>query len=386
MKTTKDIVTKGEVVLKPGSCERLIATNNLTNYLREFPKEEVIFLLKDFTIKSLPLDKNLFIKTGEINSISELQTFLQERFEKQILLLQNQSYQEFDEVRDWLTYLTKYPKVTFFIYNNFSNIFKLDEDKVWFYTSGSNVDNSNKLVVEDIKILTKKRSLKRCQKIAEKCGLSTSEFEDFIETLIDFLKGFILKNPISGHYRIREGNSREVLYELIFEEIFNKFKMINDKLLLNVTDWKYLLYFDYQTGELSPVNKNHDKTISISLSNKKHKSSSFDKFDKLCIGFSNTIWNNDSIKFDKLLVDVLKSSIEDKVKELLMCDYTLDDVEFENVPLSLLTDDEIKDSLFDSSHKKKFDFSSMNKVMLKTKDVSQIDRLLVLMREVVLEN
>lgn len=386
MKTTKDIVTKGEVVLKPGSCERLIATNNLTNYLREFPKEEVIFLLKDFTIKSLPLDKNLFIKTGEINSISELQTFLQERFEKQILLLQNQSYQEFDEVRDWLTYLTKYPKVTFFIYNNFSNIFKLDEDKVWFYTSGSNVDNSNKLVVEDIKILTKKRNLKRCQKIAEKCGLSTSEFEDFIETLIDFLEGFILKNPISGHYRIREGNLREVLYELIFEEIFNKFKMINDKLLLNVTDWKYLLYFDYQTGELSPVNKNHDKTISISLSNKKHKSSSFDKFDKLCIGFSNTIWNNDSIKFDKLLVDVLKSSIEDKVKELLMCDYTLDDVEFENVPLSLLTDDEIKDSLFDSSHKKKFDFSSMNKVMLKTKDVSQIDRLLVLMREVVLEN
>lgn len=386
MKTTKDIVTKGEVVLKPGSCERLVATNKLTSYLKEFPKDKVVSMLKDFTIKSLTLNKNLFIKSGEINSISELQTFLQDRFEEQILLLKNQGYQEVDEVRSLLSYLTKYPKVTFFIYNNFSNIFKLDEDKVWFYTSGSNVDNSNKLVVEDIKILTKKRSLKRCQKIAEKCGLSTSEFEDFIETLIDFLEGFILKNPISGHYRIREGNSREVLYELIFEEIFNKFKMINDKLLLNVTDWKYLLYFDYQTGELSPVNKNHDKTISISLSNKKHKSSSFDKFDKLCIGFSNTIWNNDSIKFDKLLVDVLKSSIEDKVKELLMCDYTLDDVEFEGVPLSLLTDNEIKSSLFDSSYKKKFDFSSMNKVILKIKDPSQIDRMFALMREVVLEN
>ena len=386
MKTTKDIVTKGEVVLKPGSCERLVATNKLTSYLKEFPKDKVVSMLKDFTIKSLTLNKNLFIKSGEINSISELQTFLQDRFEEQILLLKNQGYQEVDEVRSLLSYLTKYPKVTFFIYNNFSNIFKLDEDKVWFYTSGSNVDNSNKLVVEDIKILTKKRSLKRCQKIAEKCGLSTSEFEDFIETLIDFLEGFILKNPISGHYRIREGNSREVLYELIFEEIFNKFKMINDKLLLNVTDWKYLLYFDYQTGELSPVNKNHDKTISISLSNKKHKSSSFDKFDKLCIGFSNTIWNNDSINFDKLLVDVLKSSIEDKVKELLMCDYTLDDVEFEGVPLSLLTDNEIKSSLFDSSYKKKFDFSSMNKVILKIKDPSQIDRMFALMREVVLEN
>lgn len=204
--------------------------------------------------------------------------------------------------------------------------------------------------------------------------------------IIDFLEGFILKNPISGHYRIREGNSREILYELIFEEIFNKFKMINDKLFLNVTDWKYLLYFDYQTGELSPVNKNHDKTISISLSNKKYKSSPFDKFDKLCIGFSNTIWNNDSRGFDKLLVDVLKRSIEDKVKELLMCDYTLDDVEFEGVPLSLLTDNEIKSILFGSSYKKKFDFSSMNKVILKTKDPSQIDRLLVLMREVVLEN
>ena len=162
--------------------------------------------------------------------------------------------------------------------------------------------------------------------------------------------------------------------------------MINTKLLLNVTNWKYLLYFDYETGELSPVNENIDKTIRISLVNKKNNSSSYNIFDKLCIEFSNAIWNNDSIKFDKLLVDVLKSSIEDKVKELLMCDYTLDDVEFENVPLSLLTDDEIKDSLFDSSHKKKFDFSSMNKVMLKTKDVSQIDRLLVLMREVVLEN
>lgn len=155
---------------------------------------------------------------------------------------------------------------------------------------------------------------------------------------------------------------------------------------MNVTNWKYLLYFDYETGELSPVNENIDKTIRISLVNKKNNSSSYNIFDKLCIEFSNAIWNNDSIKFDKLLVDVLKSSIEDKVKELLMCDYTLDDVEFENVPLSLLTDDEIKDSLFDSSHKKKFDFSSMNKVMLKTKDVSQIDRLLVLMREVVLEN
>lgn len=386
MKTTKDIVAKSEVVLKPGSCERLVATNKLTSYLKAFPKEEVISLLKDFTIKSLPLDKNLFIKAGEINSISELQEFMQRRLEEQILLLQNQSYQEYDEIKSWLTYLTRHPKVAFFIYNNFSNIFKLDEDKVWFYTSGSSIDNSNKLVVEDIKISTKKRNLKRCQKIAEKCGTSTSEFENFIESLIDFLEEFILKNPISGHYRIREGNSREVLYELIFEEILNKFKMINNKLLLNVTNWKYLLYFDYQTGEISFVNGNHEKTISISLSNKKHKSSSFDKFDKLCVEFSNTIWNNDSRSFDKLLVDVLKSSIEDKVKELLMFDYTLDDVEFENVPLSLLTDDEIKSSLFDSSYKKKFDFSSMNKVILKTKDVYQIDRLLVLMREVVLEN
>lgn len=385
MKTTKDIVTKGEVVLKPGSCERLIATNKLTNYLKEFPKEEVVSLLKDFTIKSLPLDKNLFIKTGEINSISELKEFLQVRLEEQITVLENQSYQEYDEIKSWLTYLTKYPKVAFFIYNNFSNIFKLDEDEVWFYTSGSNIDNSNKLVVEDIKILTKKRCFKRCQKIAEKCGASTSEFENFIETLIDFLEGFILKNPISGHYRIRDGNSREVLYELIFEEIFNKFKMINDKLLLNVTNWNYLLYFDYDSGKLSPVNKNHEKTITISLSNKKHKSSSFDKFDKLCIEFSNTIWNNDSRGLDKLLVDVLKKSIEEKVKELLVCDYTLDDVEFEIVPLSLLTDKEIKDSLVESSSKNKLNISSINDVLKNVKDVSQIDRLLLLMREVILE-
>lgn len=64
MKTTKDIVAKAEVVLNPGSCERLIATNKLTSYLKGFPKDEVVSLLKDFTIKSLPLDKNLFIKTG----------------------------------------------------------------------------------------------------------------------------------------------------------------------------------------------------------------------------------------------------------------------------------------------------------------------------------
>ena len=386
MKTTKDIVTKGEVVLKPGSCERLVATNKLTSYLKEFPKDRVISMLKDFTIKSLPLNKNLLIKKGHINSIPELQDFLQIRLEEEILILQNQSYQEFEEVRSWLTYLTKYPKVAFFIYNNFSNIFKLDEDEVWFYTSGSNIDNSNKLVVEDIKISTKKRSLKRCQKIAEKCGTSTSEFENFIETLIDFLEGFILKNPISGHYRIREGNSRKVLYELIFEEIFNKFKMINNKLLLNVTNWKYLLCFDYETGEISPVNENIYKTITISLSNKKNKSSSFDKFDKLCIEFSNTIWNNDSRGFDKLLVDVLKNSIKDKVNELLVCDYTLDDVVFKIAPLSLLTDKEIKDSLLDLSHRNKFNFSSIDEVISNTNDLSQIDRLFVLMREVVLEN
>lgn len=386
MKTTKDIVTKGEVVLKPGSCERLIAINNLTNYLKEFPKEEVVSLLKDFTIKSLSLNKNLFIKKDEINSISELQEFLKRRLEEQVLVLKSQSYQDTDDIRGWITYLTKYPKVSFFIYNNFSNIFKLDEDEVWFYTSGSNIDNSNKLVVEDIKISTKKRCLKRCQKIAEKCGTSTSEFENFIETLIDFLEGFILNNPISGHYRIREGNSREVLYELIFEEIFNKFKMINNKLLLNVTNWKYFLYFDYETGEISPVNKNIYKTITISLSNKKNKSSSFDKFDKLCIEFSNTIWNNDSRGFNKLLVDVLKNSIKDKVNELLVCDYTLDDVVFKIAPLSLLTDKEIKDSLLDLSHRNKFNFSSIDEVISNTKDLSQIDRLFVLMREVVLEN
>jgi hypothetical protein len=386
MKTTKDIVTKGEVVLKPGSCERLIAINNLTNYLKEFPKEEVVSLLKDFTIKSLSLNKNLFIKKDEINSISELQEFLKRRLEEQVLVLKSQSYQDTDDIMGWITYLTKYPKVSFFIYNNFSNIFKLDEDEVWFYTSGSNIDNSNKLVVEDIKISTKKRCLKRCQKIAEKCGTSTSEFENFIETLIDFLEGFILNNPISGHYRIREGNSREVLYELIFEEIFNKFKMINNKLLLNVTNWKYFLYFDYETGEISPVNKNIYKTITISLSNKKNKSSSFDKFDKLCIEFSNTIWNNDSRGFNKLLVDVLKNSIKDKVNELLVCDYTLDDVVFKIAPLSLLTDKEIKDSLLDLSHRNKFNFSSIDEVISNTKDLSQIDRLFVLMREVVLEN
>lgn len=386
MKTTKDIVTKGEVVLKPGSCERLIATNKLTNYLREFPKEEVVSLLKDFTIKSLPLDKNLFIKTGEINSISELKEFLQVRLEEQITVLENQSYQEYDEIKSWLTHLTRYPKVAFFIYNKFSNIFKLDDDEVRFYTSGSNIDDSNKLVVEDIKISTKKRGLKRCQKIAEKCGMSTSEFENFIESLIEFLEGFILKNPISGHYRIREGNSREVLCKLIFEEFFDKFKMTNNKLLLNVTNWKYLLYFDYDSGEFSPVNKNQDKTIRISLSNKKYNSSSYNIFDKLCIEFSNAIWNNNSKKFDNLLVDLLKKSIEDKIRELLVSDYTLDDVTYKIVPLSLLKDNEIKSALFDLSYKYKFNFSSIDEVISNTKDLSQIDRLFVLMREVVLEN
>ena len=385
MKTTKDIVTKGEVVLKPGSCERLIATNKLTNYLKEFPKEEVVSLLKDFTIKSLPLNKNLFIKKDEINSISELQEFLKRRLEEQIAVLENQSYQEYDEIKSWLTHLTRYPKIAFFIYNKFSNIFKLDDDEVRFYTSGSNIDDSNKLVVEDIKISTKKRGLKRCQKIAEKCGMSISEFENFIESLIEFLEGFILKNPISGHYRIREGNSREVLCKLIFEEFFDKFKMINNKLLLNVTNWKYLLYFDYDSGEFSPVNKNQDKTIRISLSNKKYNSSSYNIFDKLCIEFSNVIWNNNSKKFDNLLVDLLKKSIEDKVRELLVSDYTLDDVTYKIVPLSLLTDNEIKSTLFDLSYKYKFNFSSIDEVISNTKDLSQIDRLLLLMREVILE-
>lgn len=349
MKTTKDIVTKGEVVLKPGSCDRLVATNKLTSYLKDFPKDEVVSLLKDFTIKSLPLDKNLFIKTGEINSISELQEFLQRRLEEQILLLQNQSYQEFDEIKSWLTYLTKYPKVSFFIYNNFLNLFKLNDDDLRFYFQSNEVDKKYELVVEEINISTKKRCLKRCQKIAKSCGSSSEEFENFLHIFTDFFKQFILKSPISGHYRIRAKAPIECLSELVFEEMLNKFKLINTKLLLNVTNWKYLLYFDYESGELSPVNENIDKTIRITLVNKKNNSSSYNIFDKLCIEFSNTIWNNNSKKFDNLLVDLLKKSIEDKVRELLVSDYTLDDVTYKVVPLSLLTDNEIKSTLFDLS-------------------------------------
>lgn len=91
-------------------------------------------------------------------------------------------------------------------------------------------------------------------------------------------------------------------------------------------------------------------------------------------------------KFDNLLVDLLKKSIEDKVRELLVSDYTLDDVTYKIVPLSLLTDNEIKSTLFDLSYKYKFNFSSIDEVIANTKDISQIDRLFVLMREVVLEN
>lgn len=386
MKTTKDIVTKGEVVLKPGSCERLIATNKLTSYLKDFPKDEVVSLLKDFTIKSLPLNKNLLIKKGDVNSISELQEFLQRRLVDLITVLENQSYQEYDEIKGWLTYLTRYPKVSFFIYNNFSNIFKLDEDEFRFYVLSNDVHKKYELVVEEINILTKKRSLKRCQKIVKACGSNSEEFEIFLDSFIDFFKQFILKSPISGHYRIRAKIPIECLSELVFEEMLNKFKLINTKLLLNVTNWEYLLYFDYETGELSPVNENIDKTIRISLVNKKNNSSSYNIFDKLCIEFSNAIWNNDSKKFDNLLVDLLKKSIEDKVRELLVSDYTLDDVTYKIVPLSLLTDNEIKSTLFDLSYEYKFNFSSIDEVISNTKDLSQIDRLFVLMREVVLEN
>ena len=82
----------------------------------------------------------------------------------------------------------------------------------------------------------------------------------------------------------------------------------------------------------------------------------------------------------------MKKSIEDKVRELLVSDYTLDDVTYKIVPLSLLTDNEIKSTLFDLSYEYKFNFSSIDEVIANTKDISQIDRLFVLMREVVLEN
>lgn len=70
----------------------------------------------------------------------------------------------------------------------------------------------------------------------------------------------------------------------------------------------------------------------------------------------------------------------------MVSDYTLDDVTYKIVPLSLLTDNEIKSTLFDLSYKYKFNFSSIDEVIANTKDLSQIDRLFVLMREVVLEN
>lgn len=138
---------------------RLIATNKLTSYLKDFPKDEVLSLLKDFTIKSLPLNKNLLIKKGDVNSISELQEFLQRRLVDLITVLENQSYQEYDEIKGWLIYLTRYPKVSFFIYNNFSNIFKLDEDEFRFYVLSNDVHKKYELVVEEINILTKKNAV-----------------------------------------------------------------------------------------------------------------------------------------------------------------------------------------------------------------------------------
>ena len=56
------------------------------------------------------------------------------------------------------------------------------------------------------------------------------------------------------------------------------------------------------------------------------------------------------------------------------------------VIIHLTTDKEIKDSFLDLSHRNKFNFSSIDEVISNTKDLSQIDRLFVLMREVVLEN
>lgn len=47
---------------------------------------------------------------------------------------------------------------------------------------------------------------------------------------------------------------------------------------------------------------------------------------------------------------------------------------------------QIKSTLFDLSYEYKFNFSSIDEVISNTKDLSQIDRLFVLMREVVLEN
>ena len=389
MKNTKNIFIEKEVTLKAGTCDRLIAITSLKNYLNNFNKTKTLDILNDFTIKKIGFDPQYKIKTENINSIEGLRPVLKLNFDNLVNTLVDESYQDKETVLNWISYLTKYPKISFYIHNKFKNLFKI-EDKNFTYKIEEDYakieENKfpNILLVESIEISTAKGSLKKLKKLAETLGLDVSEFEIFFANLKKFLEDFILKVQITNHYRISISNPASKIGELIWDIIFEKFLSIERSLLLNVDGWKYVLFFDFKNNTLCPYNPNNEKSIKIVLKNNKKTSSKMDVFDKLSIEFTNTLWNNSSEKFENILINLLKNAIKEKTEELLVNKFGYRDIEYNGIPLSILTDQEIKDIF--SCEEDEYDLSYIQRILFITKDQKQIDRLLILMREFITEN
>ena len=243
-------------------------------------------------------------------------------------------------------------------------------------------------------------------------GIDTTEiFDKFQDDLDMSLKAFdIIKNRpygfLMGGYDINSNSQNKKLYKIIGEEAFNDLAKIQEQYLLKTKkDLTIPEGLDSQGKIRYKINFNHYKNVIFEILNLVLMLSSdgMNKFvfysidvgylkdrrytgegsiiltklsqsKKYRLEFLKAVYSKDSEQFFKYLESYILSSLQERTQDLLKSNLTLKDILNCDVPLSMLTDDQIINSFRDESIK----VSDLKRISKLTNDKKQFDRMMML--------
>ena len=243
-------------------------------------------------------------------------------------------------------------------------------------------------------------------------GIDTTEiFDKFQDDLDMSLKAFdIIKNRpygfLMGGYDINSNSQNKKLYKIIGEEAFNDLAKIQEQYLLKTKkDLTIPEGLDNQGKIRYKINFNHYKNVIFEILNLVLMLSSdgMNKFvfysidggylkerrytgegsiiltklsqsKKYRLEFLKAVYSKDSEQFFKYLESHILSSLQERTQDLLKSNLTLKDILNCDVPLSMLTDEQIINSFRDESIK----VSDLKTISKLTNDKKQFDRIMML--------
>ena len=243
-------------------------------------------------------------------------------------------------------------------------------------------------------------------------GIDTTHiFEKFQGDLDMSFKAFnIVKNRpygfLMGGYDINSNSQNKKLYKIIGEEAFNDLAKIQEQYLLKTKkDLTIPEGLDNQGKIRYKINFNHYKNVIFEILNLVLMLSSdgMNKFvfysidvgylkerrytgegsiiltklsqsKKYRLEFLKAVYSKDSEQFFKYLESHILSSLQERTQDLLKSNLTLKDILNCDVPLSMLTDEQIINSFRDESIK----VSDLKTISKLTNDKKQFDRMMML--------